>query len=225
MNIAVGVVLILVGIGLFLKGMSNQRIAQLIEDTPTSKTSDITSFGLYEIKGTIECDDCTETPGTGEPCVWYRVVVQQRVYTTYQGRRRSHWETTRDEEYGVTFQVRDAFGTFDVAPYGADVDVPEIPKANEGSLMSFLGIDRLLADQKLSVWALYPGIEVYVLGEVQPNGSKNAIGRGEGTYPFIISTKEESDLLRSKAAGAWGWMAGSAATIIAGALWIVLTLR
>ena len=219
-----GFIPIVIGLVLFYKGMSKQRLAQLIEDTPTSRTTDISSFGLCEIKGTIESDDLTETPGTGEPCVWYKVTVLQRVRGYSNGRRHDYWETVRDDEYGVTFQVRDAFGTFDVNPYGAQIDVPELPKADEGGLLGFLGVTSLLTDQKISVWSLTPGTEVYVLGEVQPNGKKNAIGRGEGAYPFVISIYEESELLKSTAAGAWGWMIGSAVTIIGGCLWIAMNV-
>jgi hypothetical protein len=222
MNIVFGIIAIIIGIVLFFKGLSRQRLAQLIEDTPTSRTTDINSFGLVEIKGTIECDDCTETPGSGDPCVWYRVVVEERE-TSFGGRgRSSRWITTRDEEFGVTFQVNDGYGTFDVTPWGAQVDVPEITEGDRSALASFLTIDCFMENQKVSVWALYPGTEVYVLGEVQPHASRNAIGRGEGAYPFVISNREESEFLRSTSTGAWGWMLGSAVAIIGGVLALFL---
>ena len=222
-------VLIIVGIVLFYIGMSRQRLAQLIEETPTTQTNMISTFGLYEIKGVVEADRTLETPGTGEPCVWYRVVVEQIVERyggigRHRGTQR-YWEVTRNEELGVTFKVRDEGGTFPVNPSGARVDAPKIPIEGQDSLLQFLGLDSLMSGQRISVWSLAPGTEVYVLGEVQPDaGGKNSIGRGHGDYPFVISHRQEHELLLSAAAGAWGYLLGGGLAIIAGGLMIALRL-
>ena len=222
-------VLTVVGVILFYVGMSRQRLAQLIEETPTTVSNMISTFGLYEIKGVIEAERTLDTPGTGEPCVFYKVLVEQVVERyggigRHRGRQR-HWEVTRNEELGVTFNVRDAGGTFPVNPSGAQVDAPKVPIEGQDSLLQFLGLDSMVSGQRISVWSLKPGTEVYVLGEVQPDaGGKNSLGRGHGEYPFVISYQKEHELLRSATAGAWAWMFGGGLAIIVAGLMVALRL-
>jgi len=63
MEFVIAAALLLAGAGSFWYGMRRQRLAELIDETPTTPTSSIDGFGLHEINGVIECEQPLETPG------------------------------------------------------------------------------------------------------------------------------------------------------------------
>jgi len=225
MLIIFGVILVLAGGFAFIQSRNQQTLIDLIINTPTTRCSDVTGFGLHEIKGVIEADNPLECPGTGEPCVYYRIKVEQEVIEGggFGSRRRSaYWETIRDDTSEVPFRVRDASGTFMVFASGAEVDAPQTmyDKSNAGILEKILSRRGDVTGQRVEVHSLAMGTEVYVLGEVQPSSEGNAIR--SGTLPFVISHKSEDKLISSRSAYGYAWLAGSAIGVIGGFLLIIL---
>lgn len=228
MPLVLGALLALAGLVLFRWAAAQGATADLIAETPTSSVCAITDFGRYEVSGTVECDRPLQCPGTGEPCVWFRVRVRQRTKVhargAYHGRGRSaeEWQTVRDEQSDVPFRVRDETGSFTVFPSGADVRPSKVLDDHSAAdirerIMSGLGT---VTGQHVDVDAVLVGAPVYVLGEVQPSGEGNAFMKGEG--PFVISTASEEELLQSTGTSALAGQVAGALMLVGGVAWAVL---
>jgi hypothetical protein len=106
--------------------------------------------------------------------------------------------------------VTDSTGTVSIAPSGAKIDATMLAQRPlersdfgvGGTLGTLLkGVTSMLSDpQRIRVWGIRPGQEVYVLGNVSNQGDKLLIGSGDGD--FFVSTQSEEQLTRSL-----GWQA------------------
>jgi hypothetical protein len=140
----VGVVLVLIGVGLFLAASSQKKKLDLMQGTQTSATAELASLAqsvakdigagsfaeVAEVKGTIRCDSPLISELANAPCVYYSMQVTREYEEAYwetdskgnkvQKHRRGS-ETVSQNTRSCAFDVEDATGRVTVDPAGAAI--------------------------------------------------------------------------------------------------------
>ncbi|GAA1244638.1 hypothetical protein GCM10009676_33110 [Prauserella halophila] len=149
-------------------------------------------------------------------CVWYRYTVEREYeHVEYRdGDRRTSRRTEKmtDHASNAGFAVIDEAGrTIGVDPSGERLDSPEqvvdrFEPAESGrdsvelfgiKLPSFGGGNRTIG-YKYKEWIVRPGQRLYILGEVHDRIGPLVIGRPSEDGYFIVSTRSEGELRRSR---------------------------
>ncbi len=138
----VGVVLVLIGVGLFLAASSQKKKLDLMQGTQTSTAAELASLAqsvakdigagsfaeVAEVKGTIRCASPLVSELANAPCVHYAMHVTREYEETYwdtdsKGNRvqkhRRGSETVSENTRSCAFEVEDATGRITVDPSGA----------------------------------------------------------------------------------------------------------
>jgi hypothetical protein len=139
-----GVVLVLIGVGLYFGAASQRRKLGLMQATQTSNAADLKSLAqsvakdigagsfaeVAEVKGTIRCDNPLVSELTNTPCIFYNTHVSREYEETYwdtdsKGNRvqrtRRGSDTVSQNTRTCAFDVEDATGRIPVDPTGASI--------------------------------------------------------------------------------------------------------
>ncbi len=143
-------------------------------------------------------------------CVWYEYkVVRQYERTEYRdGRRRTHRssETVASHTSGDGYALRDQQGTLiGVDPTGTQPDQPDKivdrfePYQQQSQSAFGIQLPAMFDSNntigyKYEEWAIQPGKQLYILGEVHDKFGPLVIGSPEDGGHYIISTRSEDEL-------------------------------
>ena len=124
----------------------NQRRYRALADTPRSRIASAAQ-GYIELRGIGRALEGVQiyAPLTGLPCLWYRLVVEERNHD-------NEWRTVSRDESQNCFILRDDSGSCVVDPEGAEIHVRLRDERQEG-------------DTRSTQWLLISGTEITVLGE------------------------------------------------------------
>lgn len=130
-----------VGASRLVHARGRARLAQLIEDTRTSKVKDLRPGALVEVEGTVRALDgrpLLEAPVSRTPCVYAHLLIEEQVSKrTGHGknrRTRTVWVTRVSKVERVPFVLHDGTGGVEVDLERAEVGL----KADEAGGSGFL---------------------------------------------------------------------------------------
>ncbi|GAA0842562.1 hypothetical protein GCM10009113_10940 [Marinobacter szutsaonensis] len=163
------------------------KLKRLIEAVPTSSTRGL-SFGLSELKGMVDVDDAhppIRDPLKNEKCVAYDYKVEERE----GGGKDDKWRTVEERSERVPFWLEDPHGKVLVHPEGATIEYPKFHQETRG-------------DRRYTVRLLDTFVNVYCLGfaGLDKKQSDRLSIRQDNSSPFLISAKEEQDIVLDRGA-------------------------
>jgi hypothetical protein len=243
MPIFIGIILLLIGVGLFFgyRSAKNKMLDMAGAETLTAaglkELSDSIakeigegSFNqICEVKGVIKCN----IPLTSElrklPCVYYQSSVIEEYEETYyerdsqgreQRRTRSKHNTISSNQQQTDFFVEDQTGRIKIEANGADWD-PEVTcdEVRQG-IPSQNYHNTRYKGTRYQERAVPVDRLAYVLGQARDAGGL-AIRKPEGGKRFLISLKSEEDLMKKAQGSIQGFKVGA---IICSALGALLLL-
>ena len=188
----------------------------LIKHTPTSDCGGVLP-GLVEVKGTVAVDEALQSPLTDREVVYFDYDVEEEFKTSSD---KSSWKTIAEESAKVPhFYLRDETGRIRVDLSGAEIHPAQAvdQKCRSSHELYARGGDskggnsrgvRKFREEHLAV-----GDEIYVFGTADdcPDLGIPQIGAGDDSDPFIVSTRDESDVAdRYFNRAAWQFVVGGA---------------
>ncbi len=199
------------------------RLRRLMDALPTSSVRGV-FIGLVELKGTAECADPLVSFIAEKPCVWYSYTVEEHwrrveVRTVVEnGKRRtrtvvrSGWSTVAEGGRLTTFFLRDDTGEIAVHPQGADIEpmrVASFFSTPSDDAYYAKGPQRSIANstfkRRFTEEAVPIGTRIYLVGPSRECRDRVAaeIASGQDGEEFIISTRDEEAIRRTKGVKAW----------------------
>jgi hypothetical protein len=227
------------GAWLFYSAFGRLRLWRLAGDTPTSKARSA-AMGLVELSGVaaaLERHPSAPAPLTGLPCVWWHLTVEEEeVSRDARGARSTRWVTLYDERSVLPFEIRDATGSQQVDPVGAQIDtpvryrgtigglfgskLPAGPAAERwaGSATGLMGRRRRLTERRIE-----PSRPLYALGLLvyPPRDSGLPMEpalRSRQEQPLFLATSSEAEMRRGLLWSVAGRMFGGALLLLGGLL-------
>ena len=215
---------------------STMLFKRTVEDVPTSKVKGV-FIGLNEVKGEVKSEEPLQTYLTESATVWYNWSIQEHwrkteSYTDSKGNRRtrtsSGWRTVDSGGSHQSFFLVDDTGQLLIDPTGAKVDAPSTLSHHCGPSDSMYyekgpssSIMNSTHRRRFTEHAIQPGDDLYVLGPAKLRDEVAApmIAHKEGERYYFISTKSESQIVRSK--GIWSFFIMFFAIVAALAVHIV----
>jgi hypothetical protein len=244
-SFAAGVVFFVIGILIFISGLTAFKMKRLIENIPTSKIRSI-AMGLVEINGKTIAKKLLKSPFSKKNCVYYRYTIEEY----RRSRKNSRWVTIKRGLDGVPFILKDNTGTVLVEPKGAKVDIPkdfefrsgfrkdppiaikQFLKSSNLKFESFIGVNRTMRYRE---YFIAPNDNLYIIGTAGDNPFVKEASAKEGTEDimiqkgknekfYYISDKAEKDVVKSFKFKTFGGLFGGAALIILGLVVILINL-
>jgi hypothetical protein len=224
-GVAVGLVVALVGIGVWLVFLGRKR---LIQDLPTSSTRGV-ALGLNELMGRAESEESVPSPQSGVECVWWK-------NEFYVENDDNGWKKTGEKVGGpIAFRLVDDDGDIEVRPRRAEVQGRETYDGPYSLLQPTVDPNPTLASRHLAARTLGTkrrrvvervipvGADVYVLGTAQLpyEGLTPLIGQDRhGQHRFIVRVGTEADALYVERVGVgMGFVAAMVGAIAAAVAW------
>lgn len=225
-GVVVGLVVALVGIGIWLVFLGRKR---LIQDLPTSSTRGV-ALGLNELMGRAESDESVPSPQSAVECVWWK-------NEFYIENDDNGWKKTGEKVGGpIAFRLVDDDGAIEVRPRRAEVHGREtydgpysLPLLSAGdpnpTLASRHIASRTIGTKRRRVveQVIPVGADVYVLGTAQLpyEGLTPLIGQDRhGQHRFIVRVGNEADALYVERVGVgMGFVAAMVGAIAAAVAW------
>ena len=171
---------------------SRQRMARLIEDTPTSKIRSAAQ-GLVELVGQVEAGGYAPllSPLAGRPCLWYRFTVEE----LQRRGRNTEWRTVERGSSDRPILLRDETGSCWIQPAAAEVH-PRQRRRWEGNRRWPLGnvvqtgvLGALLARRyRYTEEWLQEGDPLYALGWFESRGGGREATDAQSVARQIISS-------------------------------------
>jgi len=210
----------LISVALLFWWRSVVLFKRTVEDVPTSKVKGV-FYGLNEVKGSVKSDHPLQAPLTETPSVWYKWKISEHwrkteTYRDSQGktkkRTRSGWKTIDSGGSFQPFDLQDDTGELLIEPEGAKVEAPSTMSHTCGPTDPLyygkgplIAIAHSTSRRRFSETSLAPGDAVYVLGpaKLREEVARPMIAQSKEARYFFISTKSESQIIRSK--GIWAF--------------------
>ncbi|TDT44443.1 hypothetical protein DES49_0547 [Halospina denitrificans] len=177
----------LVAVLLLWLAIRTVKLKRLVEALPTISARSA-SFGLCELKGMINVDD--ECPFIRDPLLDKKCVAFDYKVEEKRGHgKKASWKTIEHRTESVPFWLEDDSGRIKVEPEGASVEYHEVTSETHG-------------DRRYSVRLLDTFINVYCLGfaELDEAHPDRLTIREDSDSPFLISAREEDDILIDRGA-------------------------
>ena len=186
-----------------------------VEDVPTSKVKGV-FYGLNEVKGSVKSDSPLQTYLTEGPSVWYEWSISEHweKTETYKGsdgktrtRTKSGWRKVDSGASCQSFFLMDDTGVLLIEPRGANVEVPTtMSHSCSPSDPLYYGkgpvgaIAHSTYRRRFSERSLTPGDDIYILGpaKLREDVAQPMIAKSKDARYYFISTKSESQIIRSK---------------------------
>jgi hypothetical protein len=244
MLLVYGLVICLVGVGLFIFGFYFYKKKRLIEDIPTSKIRSLT-MGLVEVYGQVVSipEHLLTSPFTEKDCVYYRYTVEEYRSTG----KSAHWVTIKKGEERRVFYLQDETGMVLIDPTDASIEAARDFECKSGlgddppdMVMRFLAANNIAYEGLLGMnktmrfreSILVPTESVYIMGCADENTYEDAvlnqgishtmIRKGRQEKMFFISDKKERDILREFTWKTVGGVVGGFLCIVIGVFLMVL---
>ena len=204
----VKIILFFTGLITIYGGITLFKTKRLIEDTPTSKIRSL-AMGLVEIYGqAIPSQNKTLTsPFTQKECVYY----QYKIEEYHSSGKSSKWQTIRQEEQKILFQLQDDTGTIQINPENAQIEIPndfektsgigrdppqnvqQFLKRNNLNHETFFGFNKKM---RYTESYIAPKDKLYIMGTATLENNKPIIKK-ETSNIYYISDKTEKEILKS----------------------------
>jgi hypothetical protein len=229
----IGALIVLVfALGSLWAYRSSAKERRVMEETPTSKARDVARLApgtLVEVKGTLRCPQLVTAEFSKEPCVYFKAEIHETevYYETDSSGKRERKTRTNTVYSNCKFApctVEDASGSVALSLDGASVEGNVVVDRPEGVgtglaagiLDLAVGINH--RDRNLKEMALPADIPIYVLGEVQADGSIGKHAKGSHNRIFVVSKKSEEERAAALQSDANFWLitAGVIAAVAAG---------
>lgn len=178
---------------------------------------------------------------TGTECVWHRHVVTHKYWVMERDskgrrRRRNRTEKVAEHQSEMHFGVRDNTGVIAVNPDGSDPDAPEKVlerfekgRNRQGTRLEIGGFKLDLGSghgktigYKYEEWVLRPDRHLFVHGEVVDQGEALVMTKPDDG-PFIVSTRNEQQLLASETKKQRWFGIGAAGAAVVGAIVVAVS--
>lgn len=179
------------------------------------EVSQVKAAGVCKVHGLVVPSQPLVSPLSGQPVVWYSIIVQEYV----QAGRHSRWATIHNDSVGARFSLKDrkGAGTIEVNPVGAEVKLAsEGGSEDRGTLLRYLeskGVTRMLGygELRASEATLEPGEKIFVLGTVVQEPGRYTLSKGKA--PFVISDTDSGQIAYAENSSMymtrfWGGMCG-----------------
>jgi hypothetical protein len=191
--------------------------------TPATPIAELT-VGLHETRGAIRADRRLESPLSRKPCVWWRLLMEQR--------QRNRWETVLDHHEGVDAWLDDGGGRVRLEPAKAQVVVSSPQRGRSG----IFGVPSAELDELLQRIAApeAPMVGPYLRfrEEVLEDGDRvSAVGgvrkaddgweMAEEAGILLISDRGESELVAQQQRQGVRWVAGAIISALLLGLYLV----
>ena len=198
------------GIGMLLASRRTNKLRSEISGTSTTRINYLQANERAEIKGSLITDSPLQGPGNAGECVHYSYMVERRErQRDADGDSRWVWKVIDTNEFWAPAFVEDETGKIKINPEKAQIEAPEVhsevSEAEQGFKlpiplsMKFGGLNIDLPSgselTRLTVWAIKPNEQVYILGDVFEDDDGLVITKGEGR--FLISTRDEEEIVKS----------------------------
>lgn len=197
------------------------RLWREVADTPTQRVRSV-ALGRAELKGLAEpLGDPLTGPFSGLPCCWWRLTVEQEETSTdSKGQVTKNWREIHSASSDAPFRLHDGDAGIVVLPEGGEIEAPRIfdavtPFGGRFAFGIYLGggglpvkgpqtaqwesSGPLMPQRRLREWQIGVKRPLYVLGWVrslpQEAGGGLGIGAARLGEPFLVSTKDETELL------------------------------
>ncbi len=222
-SILIFVFFILLGL-LFQAFWNSVRHRRLIQDLPTAKSTGV-FIGLVELKGTAESEAPLQTFLSERPAVWYSWTISEewrRTRTEFttdsKGRTQTRtvtdtgWETIGSGSESSLFYLKDDYGVLRIDPDKAKIegkltlfetcDQTDPFYDRFGSFHSVIGST---GRRQFTETAIPLHEKIYVIGRsrVRNDAVAAEIAWEKETPFFLISTKTEEQVARSRSISAW----------------------
>lgn len=216
--IIIGIILLLVGAGLFYAARGTQKKVAAMRAVATSSAGSVSSLypgEAVEVQGTLRCDAPLVSQFSGEPCAYVNTqVVREYEEEERDADGRARWtrksETVASNTQRVAFRVEDETGAIQVDPEQAEIDALQVVNRFEqeptgglviGGVSIDLGVGVLSSGRRTLGYrsteqVLRLDSPVYVLGVVRDDRSIGCAPAGAPDRPFIISYRSEDALSR-----------------------------
>ena len=181
------------------------KVKRMQENIPTSKTAGVV-FGLSEVKGTLVSEEGREPlrgPVSGEPCCWYRHLIQEK----RQSGKNTKWVTISDTIEKQPFMCEDDEGKIRIFPGQAECITKHTDSERHG-------------DRSYTEWRFSPGDALYVIGKTKPDkttGDSLVFSHEKGS-PYIIANIPEEEVMFRKAMTGMGLLVVALSAIFLGSL-------
>jgi len=111
------IVIFVVGLYGITSGLRDYQFLQKVKNTPTSKAGSA-AVGIVELAGEAEDVKPEQSPVSGVPCTYWRILGEY-----YQSGWRKGWRQIYSAQSRTEFYVQDDTGKIPVKPAGADVEI------------------------------------------------------------------------------------------------------
>lgn len=252
----IGLVFVAIGIGLFFVQRNERHKAFSIRSAQRMTTAELADLAgaiakeigsgswrdYVKVTGVVECDRPLISELRQEACVHYTMIVRreyEEIVTEKDNDGKTRTETRRGSEIissnkqSVPFRLRDAHGTIEVDPHGANIETVTIldefrPEPAIGGMLSYGRFSRDVGypDHRRTLGYRYTEAilplnrRIFVLGAVSDHNDRLLLLKPqEPKKRFMIALKSEEELAQAADQSA---TMGTYAMIACGAIGIVL---
>lgn len=230
--IGIGLVGVVAGGILFIRGLFKWKEKRLIENTPTSKIRSL-AMGRVEIYGTVLPlkDQSFKAPFSNKDCAYCRWTVEEY---RHQGKH-SRWVLVQHGILGKYFNIKDETGEVLVDSTGAEIDIPQDfeSRSLNPNITSFLASQNIAykgwifnKQMRFREYFLAKGDKVYIMGFAGDNpfvkegtATKNQTDimiQASGKHFYYITDKPETDILKKYNWIIYGGLIGGGALVLGG---------
>lgn len=190
----------------------NYRRYRMIADNATSKIRSAPQ-GYVELKGVAAGDpnyEYANAPFSHRPCLWYEVkTYEKKISEDSEGNEKTEWDLIYTNSSSTPYRLVDDTGSCLLYPEGADITPTN--KLSVYSAYSSVSAEEILSGRTVGDYDKYRFVEsvitadapLYALGQFETTFDEqekpqHALVKPEfADHPFVISTKEEENLLTS----------------------------
>jgi hypothetical protein len=193
--LTLGIALVVFAVLVLVAALVVRNKSQKILSAPVRKTGEAAGIqGPVSFEGTVLANDPLHGPCSGQPCVYYEVVVEKKVKTKSGANTSVSWKTASKQHFGSTFWIDDGSGPVPVhAHEAADAD---LTKVYSGALPHAFQPPQAMRGEEI--------VDTRVTEKIVPaNGTLFALGAmasghlAPGNGKLILSTRGRDALLGS----------------------------
>ena len=199
------------------------RLVGAVLPTPMGELN----VGLHEVRGTLSGERASTSPVTGRPCLWYRLLVEERV--------RNRWGTVLELRDGGGCTLSDETGSVALDPMAAEVVVSHservrtgvfaVPGAELDALLARVGAPERKAAGPFVRWreeSLFAGDTLHVVASASFDEGRWTLS-GD---PFLLSDRDGAELARHQRRAGRRWTGVAVLSLLAlgWAVWVEMPL-
>jgi hypothetical protein len=198
-----GLIVVLIGLYIFIRGFTKWSHYNTVSNTPTSKVEAIAA-GFVEVYGeAVAKGDYLKSPFCGEDCVFYKYIIEEY---RHHGRS-SSWVIIRQGQSEPPFFIQDETGKIEVDPVGAELEVVEKSRfeVNPGdetpeTILDFLKTVNLRDNTPtMNFWPFHMGGNPRMYTEYKIDKGQSVFVTGTAVpKEGVISEKHEDTLVIKK---------------------------